>query len=666
MKKHIGILKGENEVREALRTKDLYTPYLAYVTDYNQVMYNPWNYIDAYIDWNIRDSISVAYNDGSSHYFSFNCYTDFWYEVENASQAISFSDIQTTGYTSNYGCYFTVGENQGDDRALTFTIAFREEENGPVVYRLTYTINQGANTSTVIGWYVDGAVTTENIQIPQSGGTAQIKIKNASDWSIVDPEYQIIYSGTTDDVVTVSVAANETYNTQSLNYMVFWQSRDGDGTMTLTAVQEGLELPSVTLDNYAHHQETYTNAYFLENTSTAVTVNFSNLSAGNIWEIADENDNILASGTTSTSYDFPVVNNTGVTPVGAFEYNGAQSSRLLCYVWEDDTKQNPLVAKSFTVFKLPSNACLFSLNQPSATGAVSVIYAGGTIPVLVYNYDGKLLLSETFTSTSTAFTNTWGVYGTSEIGIGWTFEVGAEPNMADEQIPVTLEVTVGVDDQGTDDDTYTLDFLQDAYVAPSIFVSYQTKSYDNGLHLIRYNPSRARVSVANTIPGDVILFSTNGVDWSEYPNNRYEVSPISPNSGPCPIMQIPELHVKVQRNGTDVFTDSVMVAQDTSNRPWIGWDGDLANEIYLPDGAGEGGVYNFVREPGNYTFVSVSATGHGFSAYTDDESGEIVLETQYNDTGVQIDGSITAIFEDGEQNQVLYTVTVHQPTPQGA
>lgn len=665
MKKHIGIYKNENAVREALKTNEIYKPYLVYVEDYGQVMYNAWSYIDQYLDWNLRDSISVAYNDASSHYFSFECYTNFWYEVENASQAISFSDIQTTGYTSGYGCYFTVGENHGDERALTFTIAFREEENGPVVYRLTYTINQSANTSAVIGWYVDGEVTTESIQIPQSGGTAQIKIKNASNWSIIDPEYQIIYSGTTDDVVTVSVSANETYDTQSLNYMVFWQTGDGGGgSMTLTIEQEGLEPASITLDNYAYHEETYNDEYFLENTSTAITINFSNLSAGNIWEITDENDNILASGTTDTSYELPVVNNTGVTPVDAFDNSGTQYSRIACYVWQDDTKENPSAARSFVVFKLPANACMFSLYQPSYTGGISMGYTGGVNPVVLYNYDGKLLVSDSFTSTSSAFTNTW-YADNEEIGLGWRFIVNAEPNLVEEDIPVTFEVTVGVDDQGTDDDTYTIDFLQGAYIAPLVSVSYQTDAYDSGLHLIRYNSQRARVTVNGTLEGDVIVFSTNYEDWNEYPNNRYEVSPLSPNSGPCPIMQIPKLYVKVQREGMDIFEETVMVAQDTSNRPWIGWDENLANEIYLPEEEGEGGAYKFIRMPGDYTFVDASASGHGFSTYIDSDTGDLWFETQYNDTGAQIDGSVTAIFEDGEQNQVSYTVTVHQPIPQG-
>ena len=663
MKKHIGIYKNENAVMEALKTNEIYKPYLVYVEDFGQVMYNPWSYIDAYLDWNMRDSISVAYNDGSSHYFSFNCNTNFWYEVENASQAISFIDIQTTGYTSSYGCYFTVGENQGDDRALTFTIAFREEENGPVVYRLTYTINQSANTNAVIGWYVDGEVTTESIQIPQSGGTAQIKIKNASDWSIIDPEYQIIYSGTTDDVVTVSVAANETYDTQWLNYMVFWQTGDGGGgSMTLTIEQEGLEPASITLDNYAYHEETYNNEYFLENTSTAITVNFSNLSAGNIWEITDENDNILASGTTDTSYDFPVVNNTGVTPVDAFDNSGTQFSRIACYVWQDDTKENPSAAQSFVVFKLPSNACMFSLYQPSYTGGISMGYTGGVNPVVLYNYDGKLLVSDSFTSTSSAFTNTW-YADNEEIGLGWRFIVNAEPNLVEEDIPVTYAVTVGVDDQGTDDDTYTINFLQAAYVAPEVYVPYKTEYYVSGLYLIRYNSIRARVNVNNTIEGDVIQFSTDGENWDELPNNRYEVSPLSDNTGVGPIMVIPQLWVKVQRNGVDIVDDFVMVAQDTSSRPWIGWDTNPENEITLPEGDGAG--YLFAQQPGSYSLVNVSASGHGFSASIDRESGEIWLETEYNDTGNVIDGSITAIFEDGEQNQVSYTVTVHQPIPQG-
>ena len=665
MKKHIGIYKNENAVREALKTNEIYNPYLVYVEDFDQVMYNAWTYIDQYLDWNMRDSISVAYNDASSHFFNFNCYTNFWYEVENASQAISFSNLETTGYTSSYGCYFTVGENQGDDRALTFTVAFREEENGPVVYRLTYTINQSANNGAVVGWFVDGAVTTENIQVPQIGGTAQIKFKNVVSWSVLNNSGETIYSGTTDDVVTVSFAANETYDEVVINYMVEYMGKDGNGgSMWLTAVQEGLEPASITLDNYAYHEETYNDEYFLENTSTAVTVNFSNLSAGNIWEITDENDNILASGTTDTSYDVPVVNNTGVTLVDAFEYSGTQFSRIACYVWADDTKENLSAGQSFIVFKLPSNACMFSLYQPTNTGDTFMGYSGGVNPVVLYNYDGKSLVGDSFTSTSSAFTDTW-YADNEEIGLGWRFIVNATPNLVEEDIPITYAVTVGVDDQGTDDDTYTLDFVQGAYIAPAISVSYQTNAYDSGLHLIRYNSQRARVTVNGTLETDVVEFSTDGENWDQLPNNRYEVSPLSTNTGVGPITVIPNLYVKVVRDGMEILNWGISVAQDTSSRPWIGWDSNPENEIYLPEEEGEGGSYKFIRMPGNdYTFVSASASGHGFSTYIED--GEIVLETQYNDTGAQIDGSITAIFEDGEQNQVSYTVTVHQPIAQGA
>lgn len=290
-------------------------------------------------------------------------------------------------------------------------------------------------------------------------------------------------------------------------------------------------------------------------------------------------------------------------------------------------------------------------------------YSGGVNPVVLYNYDGKSLVGDSFTSMSSAFTDTW-YADNEEIGLGWRFIVNATPNLVEEDIPITYAVTVGVDDQGTDDDTYTLDFVQGAYIAPAISVSYQTNAYDSGLHLIRYNSQRARVTVNGTLETDMVEFSTNYEDWNEYPYNRYDVSPLSPNSGPCPIMQIPKLYVKVVRDGMDVMEETVMVAQDTSSRPWIGWDNNLANEIYLPEEEGEGGSYKFIRMPGNdYTFVSASTSGHGFSTYIED--GEIVLETQYNDTGAQIDGSITAIFEDGEQNQVSYTVTVHQPIPQG-
>lgn len=658
MKKHIGIYNDDNAVREALRTKELNKPYLVYVHNYGQVMYDPWIYIDARLDWNIRDEISITYNDQNSHYFQIICYTTMWYELVDASSAITFSSLETTGYTSIFGDYFTVAENSGDARVLSFSFDFREEENGPVVYRVTYKINQGANTSAVVGWYVDGEVTTDSIHLPQSGGTAQIKIKNASDWSILDPEYQIIYSGTTDDVVTVSVAANETYDTQWLNYMVFWQTGGGGGgSLTLTVEQEGLEAPSINVDNYVY-QDNITNNYYVENSSSALTIGFDNIGSGMVWEIIDGNSNVLASGDTNSEYDVPVASNTGNTPAMAFDISGTPAPQIIAMVWADSTKESLITNAYITAYVLPANSCVFDVFSPANTSPTEVGFQGETRPVIVYNYDGRILVSDFFTSTSSAFTDTWSSDG-EQIDIGWKFDVSASSNEEEEQIPVTYNVTLGVDDQGTDDDTYTINFLQAAYVAPEVYVPYDTEYYASGLYLIRYNSMRARVNVNNTIEGDVILFSTDGENWDELPNNRYEVSPLSANTGVCPIMVIPQLWVKVQRAGMDIVDDFVRVAQDTSSRPWIGWDTNPENEITLPEGDAAG--YLFAQQPGSYSLVNVSASGTGFSVSIDSESGEIWLETQENNTGNVIDGSVTAIFEDGEQNQVSYTVTVHQP-----
>ena len=139
MKKHIGIFEGEEGILEALRTGELYKPWLAYDSLDGSLHNTDIIFIEGTLEGNSDCVASIAWT-GATLTATFDCYTDFYYNV------VTNDDLEISvgsGYTTNATIYVTAGTNsEYSTRTLSFDIEFRQEENGSVYYTLHYVITQ--------------------------------------------------------------------------------------------------------------------------------------------------------------------------------------------------------------------------------------------------------------------------------------------------------------------------------------------------------------------------------------------------------------------------------------------------------------------------------------------------------------------------------------------
>lgn len=144
MKKHIGIYYGEDELIEALRTDELYKPWLVYYTSDGSLHNTDIMFIEGTLDGNSDCQASIAWT-GATLTATFDCFSEFYYNVVT-NDDLEFSD--DSGYGVNATIYVTAGTNsEYSARTLSFDIEFRQEENGSVYYTLHYVITQAANAT---------------------------------------------------------------------------------------------------------------------------------------------------------------------------------------------------------------------------------------------------------------------------------------------------------------------------------------------------------------------------------------------------------------------------------------------------------------------------------------------------------------------------------------
>lgn len=261
MKKHIGIFEGEEGIIEALRTGELYKPWLVYDSSDGSLHNTDIMFIEGTLDGNSDCQTSIAWT-GATLTATFDCYTDFYYNVVT-NDDLEFSE--ESGYGVNATIYVTAGTNsEYSTRTLSFDIEFREEENGSVYYTLHYVITQAENAtprvllSGELWRAVNPSQTTQVPYFNYNTDSINISTTNLSE----DDSYNIkvrngsstrttVTSGTGNINYDFATTANTTTGARAFNGATATYRNDLQINITADSVEYVFDLAPVLLPNNA-------------------------------------------------------------------------------------------------------------------------------------------------------------------------------------------------------------------------------------------------------------------------------------------------------------------------------------------------------------------------------------------------------------------------------
>lgn len=575
MKKHIGYFKNGDEVMEALRTKELYEPYMIYVEDgEGYVEYDGYFYMSSSLNGgqSYENETAIDYQSQGVQ-FGWNGYQAFWYEIVDISECLTFSGeggYGTSGYSQSYSDNIYITENEGDTaRDAHFTLNLRDEENGSIVYTETYFIHQGyqePSYEAAYGWDHDGELSTDPEEVAQEGDTKFIRFEYVNEWHVFDSSYIEVASGDTDGSYEVVFEANETFYQNNGYFNVTYSDSDGNSfSGTLAYYQPGLELPTIDADNLAFVEPL--GMYISDATYSALTVSFSGLYEGMEWELVDNAlGSTVATGNTDGEYSYTIPNpNTGTT---LMDY-GSLSANIKKY--NESTQQwDVVVNRYYNIYLAPNTSgvdrCVFVGYSPTSS-SVNIEFNASQMYVVAYTEGGHAVDSWDAMCDNPSFPGDWSFDGQSNYECGSYVLLTPSTNMLDSALTVTVEATFNKGGSAS------LEIIQDEYQDPKMVpvdnkfsrVVFFDESLNPNEFVMSSGMSSSNVEARNMIPGDVWYASTGGSESSGvFPSvPQLRVSFQANNTGE--VVFRGTFSLRVERSGDTIYDDNIECFQAGAN-----------------------------------------------------------------------------------------------------